>query len=200
MKKNNKKTINKKSLTEQIYSILKEQILNKEIKFGEKINTRKIAKKHEVSPMPVRDALRRLANEGIVEKRPRVGFYAKDFSKKEIKEIKELRRMYELYCLDNYFQNIDKETVAKLRKEFVKSNQKYFDKIDIKLHKAIVSASENNYLIKRYNDLVKNFISLFSFTTYKRFEDSKKEHIQLIDAILDDNLKKAKEIILKHLG
>ncbi len=200
MKENNKKTINKKSLTEQIYSILKEQILNKKFEFGEKINTRKIAKKYEVSLMPVRDALRRLANEGIVEKRPRVGFFAKDFSKKEIKEIKELRRMYELYCLGNYFQNIDKEKVAKLREEFVKSDQKYFDKIDIKLHKAIVSASENNYLIKRYNDLVKNFISLFSFTTYKRFEDSKKEHIQLIDAILDDNLKKAKEIILKHLG
>lgn len=196
----NKKSINKRSLTDQIYSILKEKILNKEIEFGEKIKTREIADKYDISLMPVRDALRKLANEGIVENRPRVGFFAKDYTKKEIREIKELRRMYELYCLENYFRNIEKEKLANLKVELVKSEQKYFGEVDIKLHKEIVAASENNYLIERYNNLVHNFISLFSFTTQQRFKDSKEEHIQLVDAILDDNPEIAKSIILKHLG
>jgi len=195
-----KMSINKKSLTEQVYTILKEKILNKEIDFGEKINTRKIAEKYDISLMPVRDALRRLSNEGIVENKPRVGFFAKDFSEKEIEEIKETRRMHELYCLDNYFEEIDREKVASLREKFVECDQKYFSEIDIELHEAIVNASENKYLIKRYNELLRHFISLFSLTTYRRFEESRKEHVELVDAILEYDLETAKSIILKHLG
>src|SRR6056297_848065 len=146
--------INKKSLTDQVYTMLKKEILNRDIELGEQINTREIAEEHGISLMPVRDALRRLANEDLVENKPRVGFFVKNFSEAEVNDILEVRKMHELYCLKNYFKNIDKEKVADLKDKFENGNQEYFGSYDTQLHKEIVFASHNDYLIDSYLKMV----------------------------------------------
>ena len=110
--------INKKSLTDQVYTMLKDKILNRDVDLGEQLNTREIAEEHGISLMPVRDALRRLANEDLVENKPRVGFFVKNFSEAEVNDILEVRKMHELYCLENYFENINKEVIADLKDKF----------------------------------------------------------------------------------
>jgi len=191
--------INKKSLTDQVYSIIKEKILNREIELGEQINTRELAEEYDISQMPVRDALRKLANEDLVENKPRVGFFVKNFSEEEINDILEVRKMHELYCLEHHFDNIDRIEVAKLRDKFENGNQEYFGSYDIHLHKLIVFASDNNYLIERYLKLINHYTMLFSYLNYKRSETSREEHVNLINAILDKDQKKAAEILLDHL-
>lgn len=66
--------IMKQSISDQMFSILKEAIVRQRIKAGEQINPREIAEQYGVSVMPVRDALTRLASFGLVTIRPRVGF------------------------------------------------------------------------------------------------------------------------------
>lgn len=68
--------IMKQSISDQMFSILKEAIVRQRIKAGEQINPREIAEQYGVSVMPVRDALTRLASFGLVTIRPRVGFFA----------------------------------------------------------------------------------------------------------------------------
>lgn len=191
--------INKKSLTDQVYTMLKEKILSRDIELGEQLNTRGIAEEHGISLMPVRDALRRLANEDLVENKPRVGFFVKNFSENEINDILEVRKMHELYCLENYFSKIDKKKISMLRNKFENIEPGYFTVYDEKLHKAIVFASENDYLIDRYLKLVNHFTMLFSYLKNKRSELSRQEHVGLIDAILNDEKDKAYEILYRHL-
>ncbi len=191
--------INKKSLTDQIYSIIKEKILNREIELGEQINTREIAEEYDISQMPVRDALRKLTNEDLVENKPRVGFFVKNFSEEEINDILEVRKMHELYCLEYHFDNIDRIEVAKLRDKFENGDHEYFGSYDIHLHKLIVFASDNNYLIERYLKLINHYTMLFSYLNYKRSETSREEHVNLINSILDEDQKKACEILQDHL-
>ena len=191
--------INKQSLTDQIYNMIKKDILNREIELGEQINTRKIADEQGISLMPVRDALRRLANEDLVENRPRVGFFVKNFSEKEINDILEVRKMHELYCLENYFYQIDREKLLSLRDKFENVEPGYFTIYDNQLHKAIVYASQNKYLIDRYLKLVNHFTMLFSYLKNKRAEISEKEHVGLIDAILEGNKGKSYKILYRHL-
>ena len=90
-----------KSITEQIYDIIKDKILLQEYKVGSKIDMNEIAEEHDISIMPVRDALKRLSSQGLVVNRSRVGFFVKEFSKQEISNIMEVRNMYETYCLDH---------------------------------------------------------------------------------------------------
>ncbi|WP_166668477.1 GntR family transcriptional regulator [Halanaerobium saccharolyticum] len=191
--------INKKSLTDQVYTMIKKEILNREIELGEQINTREIAEEQGISLMPVRDALRRLANEDLVENKPRVGFFVKNFSEAEINEILEVRKMHELYCLENYFSQIDKEQISKLRNKFENVEPGYFTVHDDRLHKAIVFASQNDYLIESHLKLVNHFTMLFSYLKNKRSELSRQEHVGLIDAILDEEKEKAYKILYSHL-
>lgn len=191
--------INKQSLTDQVYAMLKEQILNREVELDEQLNTREIAEEHDISLMPVRDALRRLANEDLVENRPRVGFFVKNFSEAEVNEILEVRKMHELYCLKNYFSEIDKEKVADLKDKFENGNQEYFSSYDTQLHKEIILASHNDYLIDSYLKMINHYTMLFSYLNYKRSETSRQEHIDLIDCILNGNKEKGMEILFRHL-
>lgn len=191
--------INKQSLTDQVYTMIKEQILNRELELGEQLNTRQIAEEHGVSPMPVRDALRRLANENLVENRPRVGFFVKNFSEAEVNDILEVRKMHEIYCLENYFEEIDREVISDLKDKFENGHKKYFTSYDSKLHKEIVLASHNDYLIDSYLKMINHYTMLFSYLNYKRSESSRLEHIDLIDCILNSNKEKAMKILQRHL-
>lgn len=192
--------INKKSLTDQIYIMLKNQILNREIALGEQLNTRQIADEHDISLMPVRDALRRLSNEDLVENKPRVGFFVKTFSEVEINDILEVRKMYEIYCLDNYFENINRESILELKSNFKKETKKYFNSYDSKLHKEIILASNNGYLIDSYSKMINHFTMLFSYLNSKRTKTSYQEHIDLIDCILKGKKDKALDILNSHLN
>lgn len=191
--------INKESLTDQVYSMLKKKILNREVELGEQLNTRKIAAEHDISLMPVRDALRRLANEDLVENKPRVGFFVKNFSEAEVNDILEVRKMHELYCLKNYFTNIDREAIADIKDNFCDNDKTYFSIYDNKLHKEIVLASNNQYLIDKYIQLIDHYTMLFSYLNYKRSERSRKEHLALINAILNDDQAEAVDILFEHL-
>jgi DNA-binding GntR family transcriptional regulator len=192
--------INKKSLTEQIYNLLKQKILNKDFKLGEKLNTRQIAEENEISLMPVRDALRQLSNEELVENKPRVGFFVKSFSEPEINDILEVRKMYELYCLKNYFSQIDREKIAELKEKISRSNNRLFTDYDNQLHQTIVDAAGNSYLSERYAELINYYKMLFNYLKDKRSEISRQEHLKLIDAILANNCQIAAKTLFKHLN
>ena len=59
--------LNKKTLSEQIYQLLKQDILSQKIGFGEKLINRDLQKKYGVSSTPIRDAINRLYQDGLVE-------------------------------------------------------------------------------------------------------------------------------------
>jgi DNA-binding GntR family transcriptional regulator len=179
--------------------MIKEKILNREVELGEQINTREIADEHGISLMPVRDALRRLANEDLVENKPRVGFFVKNFSEAEVNDILEVRKMHELYCLENYFDDMNKEVISDLKDKFENGQKKYFSSYDSKLHKEIILASNNDYLIDSYLKMINHYTMLFSYLNYKRSESSRQEHIKMIDCILEGEKEKACSILFQHL-
>jgi len=63
--------IEKRSLAEQVYIYLCNSISNGKLKYGDTINTKRLAEELQISMMPVREALKRLEMEGVVEIRPR---------------------------------------------------------------------------------------------------------------------------------
>lgn len=194
--------INKESITNQVYNMIKESIINQELELGQKINTREIAEKNGISIMPVRDALLKLVNQGYIINRPRVGFFVRSFSDEEMYEIVEVRKMYEFYSLENHFDNIDRVKLKDLYAYFeidVKSPGDFFNIYDTQLHTIIVEASGNNFLIERYKKLIDYSSLLFSCLNNQRYKESNEEHIEIIESVISNRKDKAIKILRKHL-
>lgn len=64
------KKIERQSLSEKIYSELKNKIIDMEFKPGERINDAELAKQFGVSRTPVREAIKRLEDDGLIESIP----------------------------------------------------------------------------------------------------------------------------------
>lgn len=194
--------INKNSIRDQVYKMLKEKILKQELKVGEKISSRKIARDNGISVMPVRDGLLKLTNDGLVVNKPRVGFYVRNFTKNEVNNIMEVREMYEVYCLKNHFANIDRDEIKKLQNEMEAVEDDLqrivFDKIDISLHYTFIQASENNFLIAKYEQ-IKDLVILFQHLHLARMEKSHQEHEMIAENILAGNKEKVVELVISHL-
>jgi len=193
--------IETKSISEQITEILKQKILHHEFKPGEKIDTDKLAQEYEVSAMPVRDALKKLENRGLVINRERVGFFVRELSIEEINEIVEVRLMYEGYCLQKHLDNIDLSRVRALLEEmrsFKNSSRQKFDKIDKKLHYSIIRASENEFLVQRYKN-IEDLVDLVRHLDKDREEKAMEEHIEITKRILSKKTLEARKLLEDHI-
>lgn len=86
-----KPSLNRYVLTDELYSLLKQQILAHTLPAGEKINIDKLTRELGVSNIPIREALFRLATEGFVNVVPFKGMYVAPLSLKDIDDIFEMR-------------------------------------------------------------------------------------------------------------
>lgn len=191
-----------KSITEQIYNIIKEKILFQEYEIGSKIETKEIAEEYNISVMPVRDALKKLCSDELVVNKSRVGFFVRTFTEKEIDNIMELRRVLEIYCLDTYFEKINKKRLKdiyrniKLIENYNKSD---FARLDEEFHILIISSSNNNMVIKNYNN-IKDIIVLCRHLDKKRIKYANEEHCRIIGSILFGKKQSAIEQLKIHLN
>ena len=97
-------TIRRVTLSDECYSRLKDQILSRTRKHGEKINTPQIAKEFGVSRSPVVKALERLQQEGLIEIYPNSGTYVRMPTERDIEQISEIRRGFERLSLELAFE------------------------------------------------------------------------------------------------
>ncbi len=94
-----RKVSRKQSLSSQVYEYLSEQIIRGVIKYGDRLNIKNIAADLEVSPMPIRDALKRLEMEQVVVIRPRSTCFVRVPTKAKTLEAIAARRMLETFAV-----------------------------------------------------------------------------------------------------
>ena len=203
---NNKMSLNKDSLSDQISRELRQRIVNVEIDQGEKINVSALEEEFKVSRAPIREALQSLVDEGLVEVKPRVGYFAVELEKKQIEDICELRKLLETFALETSIEKISEEKLIKIYSESIRlrkgnlskiEKRDKFDKSDEELHKLIIQNSGNIYL----NNFAKRIHNLIALTRHlnERIDEAVEEHISIIKAMKNEKKKEAKALLTKHL-
>jgi DNA-binding GntR family transcriptional regulator len=86
------------ALSDKVYEILKKKILERELRPGDKVFVDEVAQQLGVSRTPVKDALNRLALEGLIDKVARRGTFVSRLSVQEVDELFDLRLILELYA------------------------------------------------------------------------------------------------------
>lgn len=197
-----------KSLKEKVYEILKEMIISGKLKYNERIEEDALATSLEVSRTPVREAINKLEQEGWITIIPRRGMFVSNVSLKEINDIFQVRLNLEPIILQMGFSNIPLNECQRLKREFesfldkelTKDEAKTLDELDNTLHLLILKSCNNNFIEKMMENVYEHNMRLRnqSVQSNDRRNEATKEHINLIDSILDGDLDKALELIKYH--
>jgi DNA-binding GntR family transcriptional regulator len=168
-----------------------------------------LAEKLGVSRTPVRQALERLVQDGLVRADPRRGFRVRIFTAQDIQEIYDLRGALEVLALRLAAPRLDP---AKLRAQLdllhtVRSQLdqrpiSLFLQCDFELHTIIIRASGNSRLI-HYLSTLRSQFSMFQIKDVwypRRMEDSLDEHEKVLVALLEDDIDRAAQALAEHIA
>lgn len=149
-------------LSDGVYETLKMMIMDRDIEPDSKINMGRLAASMEISSTPVREALARLEGDGLVIKRPLVGYTAAPLlDARGVDELYELRLLLEPAAAGWAATRIGKDGVADLRRQVgdaraasrsvsgddYKSYRQFAD-FDRRLHEAIAHAAGHRLLLQ----------------------------------------------------
>lgn len=167
-----------------------------------------LAEKLGVSRTPVRQALERLVQDGLVRSDPRRGFWVRTFTAQDIHEIYDLRGALEVLALRLAAPHLDptdlKSQLAAIREIRAQLDQhpvSLFLQSDFRLHTLFIRASGNGRLI-HYLSTLRSQFSMFQVkdTRYPwRMEPALNDHEQILQALLEHDIEKAASVLAAHI-
>jgi len=192
----------KKSVVDRIEEDIKLKLFTAKINFGEKIDINRLNKEYGVSSTPIRDALNRLEQSGLVVVSPRKGYFLKEYNSKDVEDIFQLRKILEIGALEIGINKIEDEvikrsikTTKELIKEFSKKNLKLLKIEDV--HLLIINSCENERLKRAYFRISDEIEVLIS--KHSQGRESFNLHLKIKEAILERNFNKTKKFLEEHL-
>ena len=147
-------------LRDVVFNTLRDAILTGKLVPGERLMENQLADKLGVSRTPVREALRMLELENLVELVPRKGAQVLDMSEKDITNILEVRSALEGLATSVACKKMSKEDLQQLKnmevdfeKAVADNDVERFVDIDEDFHDLIFAATENDKLINIFRNL-----------------------------------------------
>ncbi|WML24647.1 GntR family transcriptional regulator [Neobacillus sp. OS1-33] len=181
----------------QSYEILRDRILNGELPGGTKIVEEKIAAELGVSRTPIRESIRKLEHEGLIENKKVVKPSEKDL--RNMFQVRILLEGYSAQCAAAYLKENDLQLINQCVEigktgtveEIMEANERF--------HEIIVEASNNPVMIDiidRMSSIIYLFRKTVVFYNRPHLID---EHEQIYQAIKARNGEKAEMLMKTHL-
>ena len=196
------------SLGSKIFILLRDRILNESYKCGDKLNELTLAKELKISRTPIREALKQLELEGLVQSIPNKGVYVKGFSPRDIDDMFEIRLSLEGLAVSFAIDRMDEVHLAKIKEVFelleFYTTKGDFDKVNdfnILFHESIYQATQSTYFEQILKDIhyYVSVTSRHSIARPERLESSLVEHRAILEAIIDGDKDEATERIQRHI-
>jgi DNA-binding GntR family transcriptional regulator len=191
---------NKYTPLEFSYQFLRQAILNNLLGPGFRIVERDIAEMLNVSRTPVREAIRLLESESLVERIPNRGVVVLGFDTKDILELYELRMVLENFVVQVVADKAARDELLAFRKKLeecdLKSSHDDFD-----FHRELVKLTKNTWLQRVLIPLVEyiHHFRLISVLEEGRSDKARREHIRIVSHLLEGRKDKAMELLDSHI-
>lgn len=177
------------TLRENVAKVIREKILNKELKPGMRIIEQNLSDELEVSRGPIREALRQLEQEGVVEYTRNVGCSVKEITIKDLYEIYLLRSTYEILAVKLCGGQFEQEDIERMEEvlEHMKELKNYEEVVmcDNVLHSIFVEKGDFQRIKKVWSDLdYGSIVSCYitGFDEQKTVERQYEFHKKLVEA------------------
>lgn len=155
--------ITPQSTSVRIADQLRESIIDGYFAPGDQINEAQVASQLNVSRGPVREALQRLSQEGLLVSKPNRGVFVVELEEKDVDEIYGVREILELGAAEIILAQPDgrrhevsaslMEVAAQLTAALEEADWKKVSKLDLAFHTLLVAAANNSRLLRAYRTL-----------------------------------------------
>jgi len=202
-----------RSLSQIAYDSLRSMILSGEVRPGERLGERELARRIQVSRTPLREALGRLERDGLAVSKPGLGYFAPEFDPKAVDEIYEFRELLEVHAVRAAARLIGDEGIRELR-DIIRQLAVFERKknpgaeelrqevqLGLRIHEVIARESGNSFiretLLQIYDRL--RLLTWIDVLWFDKWPLTRKEHRELVDAVTARDEKRAAKIATRHV-
>jgi DNA-binding GntR family transcriptional regulator len=197
--------------SEYAYQVLREQILSGELEPGQVLNQATLAPAIGVSTTPLREALRRLSSEGLVDLGAHRDSRVAPLTAEEARDLLEMRRSLDPIAVSLAAERRTKEDIRAIREAAEGLEPLHYDPSVEQLiahrrfHAAVYRASHNDLLISTLDalwDKADRYRRLGLEIPHGDTEREQKaaEHAELIDCIVAGDVEGAAAVMLRHIN
>ncbi|MFJ2316820.1 GntR family transcriptional regulator [Glutamicibacter sp. NPDC087661] len=196
------------SMAERAYQVLRDRLIMMDIAPGDPINEAHLVNELGVGRTPLREALKRLEVDHLVQSYPRRGTFATRVDITELADITEVREALEPLAaakaaalhggsarsrIEATLQAVSQLSGANLRRTLMEN--------DLEVHRLIYQAAGNHHLeqtLIRLDNLATR-IWCMALDRLPSIDEHIGEHVALLQAILDGQAQRAQELALEHI-
>ena len=202
------------TLSAAVLSRLREDLKANRFEPGSKLRFEDMKEIYQVGLAPLREALMRLSEVGLVVQTGQKGFRVPPASADDLRDVIETRRFLELRVLEDSLQHGDEQwesrVVASLyrfskfskRAPSTPAERAEWERHHTDLHRALVSGAKSRWLLQFWSTVFDQA------ERYRRLaikgghwpSDELKRHEELVEAALERNTKKAVDLLRRHIG
>lgn len=198
-----------RTTADYVYQQIRRKIFEKKLQSGQRLPEIAIAKEFEVSRTPVREALRRLENEGLVQIMPGWGACLASPTKQEIVDTYEVRENLEVMAIRKASHIITPLQLCRLQEQ-IDAERKTFSDKDLEAYlnvndafHIIIAESSGNGTLANYvrNILSRTYVQMIFFESFFDFDTnpSLEEHIDILAALEKHDEEECVRLLRDHL-
>jgi DNA-binding GntR family transcriptional regulator len=202
--------VNEKSLADRVVDQLRDAITDGRYAPGDRLVERRLAGDLGVSHIPVREALTRLAEEGLVERLPRRGSRVAAIDAKGLEELSGLRVRLEQYvverAMDHWTPKAERalrEIVAQMEQAAKRGDTRRLYALDVRFHEQLWGLTDHAILIELVSQLrgrISGFLRAATAALEPRaLRSHAASHGLLVDAIASGDTARARAAMAAHV-
>lgn len=195
-------------LRSQIAELLREAIVRGDFRPGQALTEVSLAQQLKVSRAPVREAIRILAKEGLLESVPYKGTSVRSLSPRDIEETYSLRELLETFALERIIKRAEPVSVAALeaiceamQRAAVQGDLHALSVEDERFHRAVIELAQHELLASLWGTVslrVRQIMALRNRQNRNLMEVAL-NHPPIVEAIRTRNLPRARALIHRHV-
>ena len=192
---------------DHVYQLVLEGIVAGEYPQGVRLRERELSELHNVSRIPVREAIQRLEQDGFVETFPRRGAVVRRLTLTDVNELFDLRLCLETFAARMAAMRVSagesgvrlQELLEKTGEALDRGSTEEVVRLSVEFHAEIVRLSANRLLMESVKPLFGRMRWIFGLAHNRTVEIQRDEHLELCNAILGGKADLAYSLAFSHI-
>lgn len=195
------------SISTQVYTKMKKDIIEGTLQPGERLIVLEIAGNFQISQAPVREALERLKQEGLIIGKPNKGSVVSDITSKEIKDIFVLREIIEGFAVrqsmplltDSDYSYLE-DIVSEMDSAVKQNDTLKILELDMSFHGFFYNRCNNDAILELWDHMKTKVMRFMAIANRKHSTKNLVEgHLALINILKAGNVEEAEKRFIMHM-